>query len=70
MFEISINKKKTKNIISSLLILSIFFSMAFLTPTKAADPIQQQNQEGNNVSWQSQQNTTQESWNWTYRIVP
>jgi hypothetical protein len=66
LFEISISKKKTKNLISSLLILSIFFSLVILGPTKAADPIQQPNQaEGNNVSWQSQQNTTQESWNWT-----
>ena len=40
--------------------------MASLTPTKAVDPIQQQNRpQGNNVSWQSQQNTTQDSWNWT-----
>jgi hypothetical protein len=52
--------------ISTFLVLSIIFSMAFLTPTKAVDPIQQQNEpQGNNVSWQSQQNTTQDSWNWT-----
>ena len=66
MIAISFNKKKTKNLISSLLVLSIIFSMAFLTPIKAFDPLQQQNEpQGNNVSWQSQQNSTQDSWDWT-----
>jgi hypothetical protein len=66
MFAVSISKKKTKNIISSFLVLSIIISMASLTPTNAIDLVQQQNgPQGNNVSWQSQQNTTQDSWSWT-----
>ncbi len=66
MLPIRFSKKRSKTIISSLLAITIIFSMAFLTPIKAADTNPPQNlPQGNNVSWQSQQNSTQDSWNWT-----
>ena len=59
-------RKTRKSIASGLLVLAIVLSMAFFAPIKASEANPPQNlPQGNNVSWQSQQNTTQDSWNWT-----
>ena len=51
MFTIKFSKKRAKSTISSLLVITIILSMAFLSPIKAADPNPPQNlPQGNNVS--------------------
>ena len=55
-----ISKLIAKQLASIFLLSSIIFSMAFLLPSVSGDmPL------GNNVSWQSQEETTQNDWHWT-----
>jgi hypothetical protein len=60
MFAPHISKEKTKQLTGSLLALTIMFSMALLVPLASSDT-----SVGNNVSWQSQDETTQNNWDWT-----
>ena len=54
------SKLDTKRVIASLLILVIVLSMSgIILPVTAEEP------QGNNVSWQSQEQTTQNSYDWT-----
>ena len=55
-----ISKINTKRLIATFLILAIVLSMSGLIVPIAADISQ-----GNNVSWQSQDQTTQNSYDWT-----
>ncbi len=55
-----ISKLNTKRLIATFLILAIVLSMSGLIVPIAADISQ-----GNNVSWQSQDQTTQNSYDWT-----
>ena len=55
-----LSREKTKHLIGSFLLVTIIFSMALLTPLASSET-----PEGNNVSWQSQEETTQNNWNWT-----
>ena len=60
MFIRPVSKLNTKRLVATLLILAIVFSMSsFVTPISADIP------QGNNVSWQSNEQTTQTSWDWT-----
>ncbi|MCJ7560211.1 hypothetical protein MUO79_06285, partial [Candidatus Bathyarchaeota archaeon] len=66
-------KKRKRSLQSAMLILTIILSMSILNPVKAQElppptqnPPPNQNQfNGTFVSWSSQQNTTQDTWNWT-----
>jgi hypothetical protein len=54
------SKLNTNRLFATFLILAIVLSMSGLVVPTAADFPQ-----GNNVSWQSQEETTQNTWNWT-----
>jgi hypothetical protein len=60
MFPQKISYKKINHLTGSLLLITMVCSMVMSLPLAASDVPQ-----GNNVSWQSQNDTTQNSWNWT-----
>ena len=60
MLGLPISRLNSNRIIAALLVFAFIFSMvSFIVPTSADMP------QGNNVSWQSQDQTTQNSYNWT-----
>ena len=61
MSRLKISRKK---IISILILITFLTSIVFIAPTRA-DITQNQLPQGNNVSWQNEQNSTQDNWNWT-----
>ncbi len=60
MFTHPVSKLNTKRFVATLLILAIVLSMSGFVLPISADVAQ-----GNNVSWQSKEQTTQTSWDWT-----
>ena len=65
MFSIHLSRKKATRTITANLLLILVFSMAFSLPLAASDTTP-----GNNISWQTQETTTNSSWNWTNQGWP
>src|SRR3989304_10391350 len=60
MLAVHISRKNLKQLTGSLLLITIIASMASIIPLASTDiPV------GNNVSWQSQEETIQNNYNWT-----